>query len=66
MALDPNESLGNQHKKSICTDVGLIKDRLIKKLDKYIGDLYIDNIHMGTLRPFIEARKKRLYKNTND
>ncbi|EKE01125.1 MAG: hypothetical protein ACD_21C00208G0001, partial [uncultured bacterium] len=42
----------NQHKKSIDSDVGRLKE-----LDKYIGDLYIDSIHIGTLRPFIEARK---------
>ncbi len=43
----------NQHKRSINADVGRLKE-----LYKYIGDLYIDNIHMGTLQPFIEARKK--------
>jgi integrase len=43
----------NQHKRSICTDAVRLKE-----LDKYIGDLYIDNIHMSALQPFIEARKE--------
>jgi hypothetical protein len=43
----------NQHKRSIDSDVGRLKE-----LSKYIGDIYLDNIHMGTLRPFIEARQK--------
>ncbi|CAL7961595.1 Tyr recombinase domain-containing protein [Gammaproteobacteria bacterium] len=43
----------NQHKRSIGTDAVRLKE-----LDKHIGDLYIDNIHMGTLQSFIEARKK--------
>ncbi len=42
-----------KHKRSILNDAGRLKE-----LDKHIGNLYIDNIHMGTLQPFIEARKK--------
>ena len=42
----------NQHKRSIYDDTVRLKD-----LDKYIGDLYIDNIHMSALQPFIEAKK---------
>lgn len=43
----------NQHKRSIQSDAGRLKE-----LDKYIGDLYIDSVHMSTLQPFIEARRK--------
>ena len=43
----------NQHKRSIETDAVRLKE-----LNKYIGDLYIDNIHMGVLQTFIAARKK--------
>jgi integrase len=43
----------NQHKRSIYDDASRLKE-----LDKYIGNLCIDSIHMGTLHPFIEARKK--------
>ena len=43
----------NQHKRSTHTDAIRLKE-----LDKYIGDLYIDNIHIGTLQSFIEAKKK--------
>jgi integrase len=43
----------NQHKKSIFTDAIRLKE-----LDKYIGDLYIDSINMGTLQAFIEAKRK--------
>jgi integrase len=45
--------LENQDKRSILTDIGRLKE-----LNKHIGDLYIDNIHMGALQLFIEARKK--------
>jgi hypothetical protein len=30
---------------------------MAKQLDRYIGDLPLDEVHMGTLAPFIEARK---------
>ena len=43
----------NQQKKSLDDD-----KRHLKKLDKFIGKLTIDAIHMGSLAPFIEARKK--------
>ena len=43
----------NQHKKSIRSDV-----EQLEMLDKYIGDLPIEAAHIGTLQPFIEARKK--------
>ena len=43
----------NQHKKSIHTDAIRLKE-----LNSYIGDLYIDSIHMNILQPFIEAKKK--------
>lgn len=43
----------HQHKRSIFTDAIRLKE-----LDKYIGNLYIDGVHSGTLQAFIEARKK--------
>jgi integrase len=46
--------LENQHKKSIRSDAGRLK-----VLDTFIGDLALESIHMGTLQPFIDARRKR-------
>jgi integrase len=43
----------NQHKASIGSDT-----YRLKYLDKFIGHLAIDSIHMGTLQSFIETRKK--------
>ena len=43
----------NQHKKSIRSDA-----EQLAMLDKYIGDLPIEAIHIGTLQLFIEAKKK--------
>ena len=43
----------NQHKRSISDDAGRLKE-----LDKYIGNLFIDNVHMGTLQLYVDARKK--------
>ncbi len=48
----------NQHKKSIQSDA-----EQLGMLDKYIGDLPIESIHIGTLQSFIEARKKDGKKN---
>jgi len=48
----------NQHKRSIQSD----SDQL-GILDKYIGDLPIELVHIGTLQPFIEARKRDGRKN---
>lgn len=31
---------------------------LLKMLDKYIGDLALDAVHMGSLQVYIDARKK--------
>ncbi|MBP9728922.1 MAG: site-specific integrase [Gammaproteobacteria bacterium] len=42
-----------QHKRSIKGDA-----LLIKQLIPFIGNLTLDQIHMGTLKPFIAARKK--------
>ena len=52
----------NQHKKSIQSDA-----EQLKILDKYIGDLPIEAVHIGTLQPFIADRKKdgRKNKTTN-
>lgn len=45
--------LENRHKKSIRSD----KDNLII-LDAYIGELTLESIHIGTLQPYIEAKRK--------
>lgn len=45
--------LENQHKRSISSDAGRLKI-----LDPFIGELFLENIHMGTLQPFIAARQK--------
>jgi integrase len=46
--------LENQHKRSLFSDV----DRL-KNLMPWIGDHYIDKIHVGTLQPWIDFRRKQ-------
>lgn len=43
----------NQHKRSIRVDAWILK-----VLDPFIGDLLLDSVHIGTLQPFIEARRK--------
>jgi integrase len=46
--------LENQHKRSLRSDI----DRL-KNLMPMIGDLYLDQIHNGTLQPWIDYRRKQ-------
>src|SRR3972149_7532413 len=48
----------NQHKKSIQSDA-----EQLEMLDRYIGDFPIEAVHIGTLQPFVEARKKDGKKN---
>ncbi|MEI8055200.1 MAG: site-specific integrase [bacterium] len=48
----------NQHKKSIQSDA-----EQLGILDKYIGDLPIEAVHIGALQPFIADRKKDGRKN---
>jgi len=48
----------NQHKKSIQSDA-----EQLEILDKYIGDLPIEAVHIGALQPFIADRKKDGRKN---
>ena len=43
----------HQHKASLHVDAGNIK-----ALDKFIGGLSLDGIHMGTLQPYVGARRK--------
>ncbi|KTD23154.1 tyrosine-type recombinase/integrase [Legionella londiniensis] len=43
----------NQHKRSISDDAGRLRE-----LVKYIGDMPIEAIHIGSLQSFIEGRKK--------
>jgi len=45
--------LENKNKRSIAIDA-----MHLKQLDSFIGDLYLEQIHIGTLQPFIAARKK--------
>lgn len=46
--------LENQHKASIRDDAGRLK-----ALDEFIGELALEAVHMGSLQPFIQARRKR-------
>ena len=48
----------NQHKKSIQSDA-----EQLEILDKYIGDLPIEAVHIGALHPFIADKKKDGRKN---
>lgn len=50
--------LENQHKRSIQSDVDTLK-----MLDKYIGDLPLETVHMGTLQVYLATRKKEGVKN---
>src|SRR3990167_1728794 len=43
----------NQYKRSLSSDAGRLK-----VLMQYIGDLSLNSLHMGTLQPFIDARKR--------
>jgi integrase len=37
----------------------------LKQLDPYIGELPLEKVHLGTLQPFIEARRKQGIKSTS-
>lgn len=50
--------LENQHKASIANDA-----MYFKQLDKFIGSLYLEQVHNGTLQAFIAARKADGCKN---
>ena len=43
----------NQHKRSIADDAGRLRE-----LVKYIGDLTLESIHIGSLQAFIDGRRK--------
>ena len=43
----------NQHKRSLCSDASQLKG-----LMPHIGNLWLEAIHMGSLQPFIESRRK--------
>jgi integrase len=45
--------LENQHKRSLDDDAGRLRE-----LVKYIGDLPLESIHIGSLQTFIEGRKE--------
>lgn len=45
--------LENQHKRSIRCDA-----EVLRMLDSYIGDLTLESVHMGTLQPYIAARRQ--------
>lgn len=42
----------NQHKRSISDDAGRLREVV-----KYIGDLSLESVHMGTLQTFIDGRR---------
>lgn len=44
----------NQHKRRIADEA-----LHLKQLDPFIGHLTVESVHMGTLQPFIEARRKQ-------
>jgi len=46
--------LENQHKRSLSSDIGRLK-----LLMPWIGDVGIDKLHVGTLQPWIEARRQQ-------
>ena len=48
-----------------CEDKASIAEETmhLQLLDPYIGDLALDQVHMGTLKPFIAARKKAGIRN---
>jgi len=35
----------------------------LKRIDPFIGDLYLENVHMGTLRAYIDQGRQRGWKN---
>ena len=43
----------NQHKRSLADDAGRLRE-----LVKYIGDMPLESIHMGSLQGFIDGRRK--------
>jgi integrase len=43
----------NGHKRSLCSDASQFKG-----LMPYIGDMCLESIHMGSLQPFIESRRR--------
>ena len=45
----------NQHKRSRRMDA-----LMVKALDPFIGDLPLESVHIGTLQPYIEKRRKDL------
>lgn len=44
----------NMHKASIADDA-----THLKQMDSFIGNLWLDQVHDATLRPFIEARERK-------
>lgn len=50
--------LEHQHKASIEDDI-----RTLKRLNKFIGNLPLEAVHMGSLQAFIQARRKEGVKN---
>jgi integrase len=50
--------LNEASKKSLAKDAWCLE-----RIDPFIGDLYLENVHMGTLRPYIEHGQKMGWKN---
>jgi integrase len=50
--------LNETKKRSLSRDA-----QLLKILDQFIGDVMLNSIHMGTLQPYIEDRRKAGWKN---
>ncbi len=49
--------LKTKEKSSLARDA-----ELLKILDRFIGDLHLESVHMGTLQPYIEDRKQAGWK----
>ncbi len=50
--------LNESSKKSLAKDAWCIE-----RIDPFIGELYLENVHMGTMRPYIEYGKEMGWKN---
>ncbi len=50
--------LNEASKKSLAKDAWCLE-----RIDPFIGNLYLENVHMGTLRPYIEHGQKKGWKN---
>ena len=67
MVSDPSDYLEKQ-RLNFCLKININEVLMmtcnnLKILDRYIGDLALESVHMGSLQPYIAARKKEGVKN---